>query len=142
MLEKNRLCIVDTRAMNPVTLAFIVIIVGLIGFGLWQDQQDREGIPPDLLRAAKGDKKLAQRLIANAKLRYPDKSDRWYHEKVLYDLERDGAGSSGRQGRRSWGTRTNREKIENLLIIGMVFSLFNAAFRMISGMFGGGDRWN
>jgi hypothetical protein len=142
MLERNRLCIVDIRAMNPVTLAFVVIIVGLIGFGIWKDQQDREGIPADLLRAAKGDKKLAKRLIANAKLRYPDKSDRWYHEKILYDLERDGAGSSGRKGRRSWGTRTNREKIENLVIIGMVFSLFNAAFRMISGMFGGGDRWN
>jgi hypothetical protein len=65
--------------MNPVTLAFVVIIIGLIGFGIWKDQQDREGIPADLLRAAKGDKKLAKRLIANAKLRYPDKSDRWYH---------------------------------------------------------------
>jgi hypothetical protein len=127
--------------MNSVTLVFIVIIVGLVGFGVWKDQQDREGIPADLLRAAKGDKKLAKRLIANAKLRYPDKSDRWYHEKVLYDLERDGAGSSGRRGRRSWGTKTNREKMENLFIIGMALSLFNTVFGMISRMFGG-DRWN
>jgi hypothetical protein len=126
--------------MSPLTWAFIVIIVGLIGFGIWRDQQDREGIPADLLRAAKGDKKLAKRLIANAKLRYPDKTDRWYHEKVLYDLERDGAGSSGRKGRRSWSTRTNREKMENLFIIGMALSLFNMVFGMISRMFGG-DRW-
>jgi hypothetical protein len=85
--------------MSPIVLLFIIII-GLLAFGLWRDQQSREGIPADLLRAAKGDKKLAQRLIANAKLRYPDKSDRWHREKVLYDLERDGAGSSGRKGRR------------------------------------------
>ncbi len=85
--------------MNPVTLVFVVIIVGLIGFGLWQQRQDREGIPADLLRAAKGDKKLAKRLIASAKLRYPDQPDRWHHEKVLYDLERDGAGSRRRPRR-------------------------------------------
>ncbi len=99
MLEGTS-CVVDIRAMNPVTLVFLIIIVGLIGFGIWQNQRDRAGIPPDLLRAAKGDKKLAQRLIANAQLRYPDKSQQWHHEKVLYDLERDGAGSSGRKGHR------------------------------------------
>ncbi|MBE9032820.1 hypothetical protein IQ266_24085 [filamentous cyanobacterium LEGE 11480] len=87
--------------MNPVTLAFIVVVVGLIAFGLWQDKRDRGGIPVSVLRAARGDKRLAQRLIENAKLRYPDKSEQWYYEKVLYDLERDGAGSGGRRGRRS-----------------------------------------
>jgi hypothetical protein len=92
-------CMVDIRTMNPVTLIFLFVVVSLVGYGLWQNQQRRQGIPPDLLRATKGDKQLAQRLIANAKLRYPAKTDRWYHEKVLYDIERDGAGSRRRPRR-------------------------------------------
>jgi hypothetical protein len=125
--------------MNPTTLVFLLIVIGLVVFGVWKDNKDREGIPAEVLRAAKGDKKLAKRLLESARLRYPGKSDRWYHEKVLYDLERDGAGG-GRRGRRSWSTMTNREKMENLFIVGLAFSLFNAVFGMISRMFGG-DRW-
>lgn len=86
--------------MNPMTLIFILIIVGLMIFGIIQDQQRRSGLPVDLLRATKGDRQLAIRLINKAKLRFPGKSERWYHEKVLYDLERDGAGSGGHRGRR------------------------------------------
>jgi hypothetical protein len=127
--------------MNPTTLVFLLIVIGFIAFGVWKDNKEREGIPADVLRAAKGDKKLAKRLLESARLRYPGKSDRWYQEKVLYDLERDGAGSSARKGRRSWATMTNREKIENLFIIGLAFSLFRSVFSMISGIFGG-DRWN
>ncbi len=127
--------------MNPTTLIFILVVGGLIAFGVWQDHKSREGIPADLLRAAKGNKKLAKRLLESARLRHPGKSDRWYQEKVLYDLERDGAGSSARRGRRSFGTMTNREKIENLAIVGLALSLFSTVFSMISRIFGG-DRWN
>jgi hypothetical protein len=127
--------------MNPTTLIFILVVGGLIAFGVWQDHKSREGIPADLLRAAKGNKKLAKRLLESARLRHPGKSDRWYQEKVLYDLERDGAGSSARRGRRSFGTMTNREKLENLAIISLALSLFSTVFSMISRIFGG-DRWN
>jgi hypothetical protein len=122
--------------MNPVTLVFLLVVVGLIGFGVWKDNRDREGISPDLLRAAKGDKKLVKRLLMNAQMRHPGKSERWYQEKVLYDLERDGAGR-GRSPKRNWGTMTNREKIENLVIVSLALSLFNSVFSTIMRMFGG-----
>ncbi|WP_353929333.1 hypothetical protein WJM97_13505 [Okeanomitos corallinicola TIOX110] len=32
---------------------------------------------------------LAERLVNHLKIRYPGKSDRWYIEKAIYDLERD-----------------------------------------------------
>ncbi|MFM2431262.1 MAG: hypothetical protein RLZZ511_2475 [Cyanobacteriota bacterium] len=82
--------------MSLVSLIFIAAIVGLVIYGIQQDQRRRGGIPADVLRAAKGDKRLVQRLVENVKLRHPGKSERWYFEKVLYDLERDGAGNSGR----------------------------------------------
>jgi hypothetical protein len=85
--------------MHPVTLIFIGLIIGLIIWGIKQGQMSSGGVSPALLRAAKGDRKLIHRLIEGARLRHPGKSDRWYQEKVLYDIERDGAGSSGR-GRR------------------------------------------
>jgi hypothetical protein len=97
MLKQGQLEKADL--MNPVTLIFIGLIIGLIIWGLKQGQLSRGGISPALLRAAKGDRKLVQRLIEGTRLRHPGKSDRWYQEKVLYDIERDGAGSSGR-GRR------------------------------------------
>jgi hypothetical protein len=121
--------------MNPVTLVFLFVVVGLMGFGIWKGNRDREGISPDLLRAAKGDKKLAKRLLLNAQMRHPGKSERWYQEKVLYDLERDGAGR-GQRSKRSWGRMTNREKIENLVIVSFAFSLFNTVFSSIMRMFG------
>jgi hypothetical protein len=33
-----------------------------------------------------------ERLLENARLRTPDKSEQWYWEKILYDLERDHRG--------------------------------------------------
>ncbi len=127
--------------MNLSALVFILIIfASLFAYGAWTDGKDREGIPADLLRATKGDKNLAKRLLANARIRYPGKSDRWYLEKILYDLERDGAGSASRKSRRSWGTITNREKIQNLFIISLALTIFNQVWGMIGGIFGG-NRW-
>ncbi len=36
-----------------------------------------------------GNAELAERLIKNSRLRYPDRTEQWLWEKVIYDLERD-----------------------------------------------------
>jgi hypothetical protein len=76
----------------------VCILLGLILFFCWQSYQEREGgFPRELLEAVKGDKKLAERLLENARNRTPGKPDRWYIEKVLYDMKRDGAGGGRRR---------------------------------------------
>jgi uncharacterized protein HemY len=42
-----------------------------------------------LLNLMNGDRKGAERLIRQARLKYSGKSDNWYVEKVIFDLERD-----------------------------------------------------
>ena len=42
-----------------------------------------------LLKLMHGDRKGAERLIQQARLKYGGKSDNWYVEKVIFDLERD-----------------------------------------------------
>jgi hypothetical protein len=61
----------------------------------------------ELLQATKGDRELAERLLNHARSKYPGQSAQWYLEKVLYDLERDGAGgaSSAREFRRNRQTQ-------------------------------------
>jgi len=73
------------------------------------NQKQRSGIhwgrhiSRELLQATKGDRELAERLLNHARRKYPGHSAHWYLEKVLYDLERDGAGgaSSAREFRRN-----------------------------------------
>ena len=36
-----------------------------------------------------GNMELADRLLANVRQKYPNESENWYWEKVIYDLERD-----------------------------------------------------
>ncbi|BAY94784.1 hypothetical protein [Tolypothrix sp. PCC 7601] len=43
----------------------------------------------DLLILVKGDVATAKRLLAQQRRKNPGKSDNWYLEKVIYDLERD-----------------------------------------------------
>lgn len=43
----------------------------------------------ELLRLLNGDRKTANRLIALAKAKNPDKSVDWWVEKVIFDLQRD-----------------------------------------------------
>ncbi|MEM8722405.1 MAG: hypothetical protein AAGE84_24450 [Cyanobacteria bacterium P01_G01_bin.39] len=43
----------------------------------------------ELLRLLGGDKQTALRLLRNARKNNPGRSYLWYHEKVIYDLERD-----------------------------------------------------
>ncbi|BAZ86948.1 hypothetical protein [Dolichospermum compactum] len=42
-----------------------------------------------LLLKVQGDIPTAKRLINNLKIKHPGKSDRWYIEKAIFDLERD-----------------------------------------------------
>ena len=42
-----------------------------------------------LIRLLHGDKATAYRLLENARIKYKDKSENWYLEKVIHDLERD-----------------------------------------------------
>jgi hypothetical protein len=46
-------------------------------------------IPHQLLILVNFDTPTAERLMNHVKLKYPGKSDRWYTEKVIHDLERD-----------------------------------------------------
>ncbi|MGI0493153.1 hypothetical protein ACN4EG_15320 [Alkalinema pantanalense CENA528] len=77
----------------------ILAALGLLVYSVLQDR-DRSGrsrgvsgrIDGKLLKATKGDRALAERLLQGARLKYPGKPDRWYVDKVLYDLQRDGAG--------------------------------------------------
>lgn len=90
--------------MTPAQLFIALLFIGLILWLLFQNPNTRntgkfsrvkfnnsEGISRHLLRATKGDQELAKRLLAGARRRYPGKPERWYVEKVIYDLERDGA---------------------------------------------------
>ncbi|MEB3291722.1 MAG: hypothetical protein VKJ24_01040 [Synechococcales bacterium] len=81
--------------MKTLAALCIVAAIGFLVYSVWRDRsrQGRGGIDPILLKATKGDVQLAQRLLEGVKYRYPGKSDRWYTEKVLYDLRRDGAGT-------------------------------------------------
>lgn len=90
--------------MNQLITLALIIAAGFLLYGLWRDRL--KGSSPHsswkgkvsgrLLQAVKGDRALAKRLIENAKLRHPGKSNNWYIEKVIYDIERDGAGTSFR----------------------------------------------
>lgn len=42
-----------------------------------------------LIRLLNGDHRTAQRLLNQARLRYPNHDENWYWEKVIFDLERD-----------------------------------------------------
>ncbi|HEY9620983.1 MAG TPA: hypothetical protein V6C78_11475 [Crinalium sp.] len=118
--------------MSPSIIAILLLVI--LGVGLaWRDRQMREGIDPNLLQATRGNKRLAKRLLSNARERYPGKSDRWYVEKVIYDLERDGAG--GRRKPRSFASMTRGELRENLVLIGAFAWMLSAFSSLINNLF-------
>jgi hypothetical protein len=87
-----------------------IIAIALLLFAAWMifsaSPRRVDGIDPALLNATKGDKALAKRLLEYARNRYPGKSEHWYTEKVIYDLQRDGACGNWAASRR----RTNRRE--------------------------------
>ncbi|MEM7595690.1 MAG: hypothetical protein AAF383_30020 [Cyanobacteria bacterium P01_A01_bin.83] len=79
---------------------FIIIFLWLIAIALiylfYQQIKKQRRKPKldrsrdqELLRLLGGDKQTALRLLRNARKNHPGKSYLWYHEKVIYDLERD-----------------------------------------------------
>lgn len=117
--------------MKPIVALGFLVVIAIVGYVMWRDAQNTEGIDRNLLKAVKGNKHMAKRLLENARAKYPDKSDRWYVEKVIYDLERDGAGSG-----RSPRYRINKRELrENIFLIGGMIWLFNLVISTISGLF-------
>jgi hypothetical protein len=124
----------------PTLIVAVAIVVGLIyllfHFGVLKSNPD--GLDPRLLEATRGDCALAQRLLMQARLKYPDKSDRWYVEKIIYDLGRDRgiikAPSSGFRLR--WNRGTREDLRQNLMIAGAflwVISSLQSLFRNFRG---------
>lgn len=90
-------------------LIFVAIVVVSVGWA--QKNSPKDGVTAELLRATKGDRALAQRLLQQVRYKHPSKSPHWYVEKVLYDLQRDGAGgaSSARDFRIKQSQRHHRQ---------------------------------
>ena len=90
--------------MNQLIALALVVAAGFLMYGLWRDRLHKSSprgswngkISARLLQAVKGDRALAKRLLENAILRHPGKPNNWYTEKVIYDIERDGAGTAFR----------------------------------------------
>lgn len=119
--------------MTPAGILFLIITVGVIIWLIGRTYNNAGEIDRNLLAACKGNRGLAKRLLAQARERNPGKSDRWYVEKVLYDLERDGAGGRGRRGHWSMSQREMRETFFMVTIfasmLSMLSSLINQIFR-------------
>jgi hypothetical protein len=49
----------------------------------------RRGTQQTLMTLLNGDRKTANRLLQDARFRYPGNAEHWYWEKVIYDLKRD-----------------------------------------------------
>ncbi len=90
--------------MNQLIALALVIAAALLVYELWRDRNRKSSpnrslkrkISRPLLQAVKGDRALAERLLESARLKHPGKSNSWYTEKVIYDIERDGAGTAFR----------------------------------------------
>jgi hypothetical protein len=91
--------------MPLIAIAFLLLAAWMI-FSACFSPGRVDGIDLDLLNATKGDKALAKRLLQYARNRYPGKSEQWYTEKVIYDLQRDGACGNWVSARR----RTHRRE--------------------------------
>ncbi len=97
--------------MHPIFLLFLLI---LIGYFIWYNSnksQNNRGIHPAVLQAARGNRALAQRMIEQAALKYPDKSETWRREKVIYDLNRDRGVIKNSSSRRMISARELRESM-------------------------------
>ncbi|MEB3210009.1 MAG: hypothetical protein VKL39_01585 [Leptolyngbyaceae bacterium] len=117
--------------MNPITIGFAVI-VAIVLFLVWRDSQTVDGLDANLVRAVRGDKALARRLLQQARLKYPGKSDRWYVEKVIYDAQRDQGVIKARHNPLSVDFRDLREK---LFVAGAALWVFNSLISTIDRLF-------
>jgi hypothetical protein len=84
--------------MSVISLAIAAIMVGALLL-LWilqapnRSRRSRRSTlsrpPRQILTLLNGDTAAAQRLYEKVRFNNPGKSDQWYWEKVLWDLERD-----------------------------------------------------
>jgi hypothetical protein len=72
----------------PLILA-LLLLLGLVVIALRWSSGAGAGVDRQLLRAVGGNHALAKRLLEQVRWKYPGKSERWYVEKVIFDLERD-----------------------------------------------------
>ena len=76
-------------------LANEMIQEGEVKYHEWLNQQSnyasqpREELRHRMFTLVHGDWRLAERLLDSARKNNPDRSENWYWEKVIYDLERD-----------------------------------------------------
>lgn len=104
----------------------ILVLLVLLGVAIYfLANGERTSLDRDLIQAARGDRKLAQRMLEQAKLKYPGKSESWYIEKVIYDLGRDRGVIKTRGGKRFSLGRNRREVRDNILMFGAVLWVVN-----------------
>lgn len=133
--------------MKPSQAIALLVILGLIIWFIWYSANNASQLDPKLLEELNGNRSLARqlqdaaknkgvakRLLEQAKFKYPDKSDRWYVEKIIYDLERDRAGS--RRTSSSYSI-DKRELRENIFLIGSVLWLLSAVSSYLDRLFRG-----
>lgn len=77
--------------MTSIQIALLVGLIIFIIWLIWNNSRTIDGLDRDLLAATNGNKELARRLLIQARAKYPGKSEKWYAEKALYDLNRDRA---------------------------------------------------
>lgn len=82
--------------MNIILIIFLIAISTLIYIFFQKKELKNRSKPKldhsldkQLLIMLGGDKKTALRLLRNVRKNHPGKSYLWYHEKVIFDLERD-----------------------------------------------------
>lgn len=133
--------------MKPSQAIALLVILGLIIWFIWYTANNASQLDPKLLEELNGNRSLARqlqdaaknkgvarRLLEQAKFKYPGKSDRWYVEKIIYDLERDGAGS----GRTSSRYRMDKRELgENIFLVGSILWLLSVVSSYINRLFRG-----
>ncbi|NEO87396.1 MAG: hypothetical protein F6J87_24525 [Spirulina sp. SIO3F2] len=116
-------------------LLLLILLCGIFyaAWSLWREQQGgQEQIHPDLLRAAGGNRALAQRTLKYLHQKYPEKSTQWCREKAIYDLYRDhGSPSNAGRFRRS-SSIGRREVKENLWIAGLALWVSHSFLSLIN----------
>lgn len=117
--------------MSPAALVFLALFIGVL-FLIWRESQPVDGLDPRLLEATRGNKALARRLLEQAKLKYPGKSDRWYVEKIMYDLGRDHGVVKARRRRFN---PDQRDMTEKLFFMGAALWVFNSLVATIDHLF-------
>jgi uncharacterized membrane protein len=110
----------------------VLVLIALIIVLIANQLNNADEIDRNLLQAVKGNRGLARRLLNQAKDKYPGKSERWYVEKVIYDLERDGA---GRGGRSSSFSLNHREMRENIYLLSSLLAVLSLLSNFVTNLF-------